>query len=80
MQDINERKKHPCGTKLCALRYLILKPQIQSLRSQNQIRWKYFFLENYITLEGAISHNVLYYQQLSITRYKVRFYANNYFR
>ena len=27
----------------------------------------YFFLENYVTSEGAISNNVLYYQQLSIT-------------
>ena len=39
----------------------------------------YFFLENYMTLKGAVSHNVLYYQQLSITHYQVRFYANNYF-
>ena len=37
----------------------------------------YFFLENYFTSEGAVSHNVLYYQQLSITRYQVRFYAYN---
>ena len=40
---------------------------------------KYFFLENYVTLEGAVSHNVLYYQPLSITRNQERFYANNYF-
>ena len=33
----------------------------------------YFFLENYVTSEGAVSHNVLYYQQLPITRYQVRF-------
>ena len=39
----------------------------------------YFFLKNYVTSEGAISHNVLYYQPLHITRYQVRFYANNYF-
>ena len=37
----------------------------------------YFFLENYVTSEGAVSHNVLYYQPLPITRYQVRFYANN---
>ena len=30
----------------------------------------YFFF-NYVTTEGAISHNVLYQQQLSIARYKV---------
>ena len=40
---------------------------------------KYFFLENYVTSEGAVSHNVLYYQPLSITRYQERFYANHYF-
>ena len=39
----------------------------------------YFFLENYGTSEGAISHNVLYYQQLSIACYQVSFYGNNYF-
>ena len=38
-----------------------------------------FFLENYITPDGAISHNVLYYQPLPITRHQDRFYANNYF-
>ena len=35
----------------------------------------YFFLENYVTSEGAVSHNVLYYQQLSIAHYQVSFYA-----
>ena len=39
----------------------------------------YFCLENYITSEGAVSYNVLYYQQLPSTRYQERFYANNYF-
>ena len=40
----------------------------------------YFFLENYITSEGAVSHKVLYYQPLPITRCQERFYANNYFK
>ena len=39
----------------------------------------YFFLENYITSEQDVFHNVLYYQPLPITRYQVRFYADNYF-
>ena len=39
----------------------------------------YFFLKNYITSEGVVSYNVLYYQPLPITHYQVRFYANNYF-
>ena len=30
----------------------------------------YFFLENYVTSETAVSHNVLYYQQLSIDHYQ----------
>ena len=40
---------------------------------------KYFFLKNYLTSEGAVSHNVLYYQQLPIARYQEEIYANNYF-
>ena len=39
----------------------------------------YLLNKNYITLEGAVSNNVLYYQQLSIACYRVSFYANNYF-
>ena len=29
--------------------------------------------------EGAVPNNVLYYQQLSIALYQVRFYAKHYF-
>ena len=39
----------------------------------------YFFLENNVTSEGAVSHNVLYYEQLSIACYQISFYAKNYF-
>ena len=38
----------------------------------------YFFLKKYITSGGAVSHKILYYQQLPITRYQVRFYATKY--
>ena len=38
-----------------------------------------FFLENNVTSEGAVSHNDLYNQHLSIDRQEVSFYANNYF-
>ena len=53
-------------------------------RSGNQICGKSgkfvdFFLENYVTSEGAVFHNFLYYQQLFIAYYQVSFYANNYF-
>ena len=39
----------------------------------------YFFIKNSVTPEGAVSHSVLYYQTLPITRYQVRFHADNYF-
>ena len=32
----------------------------------------YLFLNNYVTSEGAVSYNVLYYQQLSIARLSSR--------
>ena len=35
-------------------------------------------LENYVTSEGAVSHIVLLYQPLPITRYQEMFYANKY--
>ena len=38
----------------------------------------HFFLENYITSEGTVFHNILYYQPLPITCYQERFYAKNY--
>ena len=31
-------------------------------------------LKNYVTSEKDVSHNVLYYQQLSIAHYQVRFF------
>ena len=37
----------------------------------------YLSLENYVTSEGAVSRNVLYYQTLPITRDQVRFYADS---
>ena len=38
----------------------------------------YLFLKNYTTSDGAVSHNVLYCQKLSIACNQC-FYANNYF-
>ena len=45
------------------------------------INWvrNYLFLKNYLTLDGANSHNVSYYQQLPIARYQFSFHANSYF-
>ena len=33
----------------------------------------------YVTSEGAVSNNVLYYQPVPITRNQERFYDDNYF-
>ena len=40
LRDNNERRNHPCHTKLCAFRLLILRPQVLNLRSRNQIHGK----------------------------------------
>ena len=78
--EIIMKEKTPLSHKLCTFRCLILRPQILNLRSENQIRGKlFFFLENYVTSEGAVSHNVLYHQPLSITRHQLRFCDDNYF-
>ena len=63
-------ERHPCHTKLCACRCLIL---------ENQIRGKLLLSRKLHYFRGVVSHNVLFYQQLPITRYQVRFYAYNYF-
>ena len=39
----------------------------------------YLFLKNNLTSEGAVYHNVLFYQQLSIAHYQVSFYNNQLF-
>ena len=44
-----------------------------SKSNSNILVENYFFFKNYVTSEGAVSHNVLCYQQLYITRYQVRF-------
>ena len=54
--------------------------QIQFWGLEIKFLENYFFLENYmyVNSEGAVSHKVLYYQQLSIGCYQVSFYANNF--
>ena len=74
------KEKHPCHSKLCAFRCLISRSKSEVSKSNSNILVEnYFFLENFVTSEGAVSHNVLYYQPLPITHYQVRFYANNSF-
>ena len=47
-----------------------------SKSNSNILVENYFFHENYVTSEGAVSHNVVNYQPLSIARYQVSFFAN----
>ena len=51
-----------------------LKSNSNSKPNSNILVENYLFLENSVSSEGAVSHNILYDQQLSIS-----FYANNYF-
>ena len=59
------------------------KSNSEVLKSNSKILVRnIFFLESDVTSEGAVSHNVLYYQRLStplIAKKQVSFYANNYF-
>ena len=66
-------KKHPCHTLVCVLADAWFGDLKIKFVENN------FFLENYVSLEEAVSHNVLHYQQLSIACYQVSFYAYNYF-
>ena len=67
------------NTKLCAFRSFISRPQNLIRSLEIKFVENYFLLKNYVTSERAVSLSVLYYQPLPITRYKIRFYANNYF-
>ena len=53
LRDNNERKKHPCHTKLCAFRCLISRPQILNLRSRNQIRGKLLLSQKLCHFRGS---------------------------
>ena len=78
VQENNERKNTlgAVTCHLCAVRCII---QASRLKYFYVWVWNCLFLKHYTTSEGAVSQNVLYYQQLSIARYQVGFYANNYF-
>ena len=70
------KKKRPFCTILCAFRCL---KNASFLKTFNIWVRNHLFLKNFVTSEGAVFHNVLYYQQLSIPHYQVSFYANNRF-
>ena len=70
--------------------YVIIHMVSDRIREQHMAQgslpdqFKYFtekllLSQKLVTSEGAVTHNVLYYQQLSNARYQVSFYAHNYF-
>ena len=60
----------------CYANLLAFRCKIKGFRSN----FCYYFLKKkYVTSDGAVSHHVLYYQQLSVALNQVRFYASNYF-
>ena len=67
MQVNNERKNTYVAQYVCASRCIkTTSAEVFFFLVRN-----YLFLKNYVTSEGAVSHTVLYYQQLSITRYQL---------
>ena len=74
LRDNNERKNT-----LVTRSSVLADAWFRDVKFLIKIVENYFFLENFVTSEGAVSHHVLYCQPLLFTRYQVRFYANNYF-
>ena len=52
---------------------------LKSFSDSKMLVRNYLCLKNYATSEGVVSHNVLYYQQLSVAHYQVNCYANIFF-
>ena len=79
LQELNERK-NTFVSQICVLSDAYTGKRLpRGLKSF--IIWvrNYLSLKTYVTSDGADSHIVLNYQQLSIARYQVSFFANNYF-
>ena len=74
----NKGRKNTLVTRSCVLRCSKSNSEVSKSNSNIKVE-NYFFLENCVTSEGAASHNVLYYQQLSNACYQVSFFAHNYF-
>ena len=65
------KKKHPCRT-ICVLSVAWVRDLSWGIEFNSNIFMRhYFFHKNYVISEWTVSHNVLYYQQLSIARYLV---------
>ena len=66
--DNSERKTPLSGEVVCfqMLDFDFWDLKIQFWALKNKFVKNYFFLENYVSSEGAISHDYLYYQQLPV--------------
>ena len=77
LQEINERKEQ----KTPLLHYFVC---FQMHTKAPAAEVEYYLSEKLplsqtVISEGAVSHNVLFYQQLSIAHYQISLYANNNF-
>ena len=74
------KEKTPLLQKVVCFQMLDFETSKYNSEVSKSNSWKVTSLsKNYVTSEGAFSHNVLYYQPLPIAHYQVRFYATNYF-
>ena len=74
------KEKTPSSHEVVCFLMLGLDASNSKLEVSKSNSWEnYFYLDNYATSEGALSHNVLYYQPLPITCNQERFYDDNYF-
>ena len=64
------KEKTPLSHKGVCFQMLDFQASKSNSESEVLIKFveNYFFHKNYVTSEGAISHNGLYYQQLPITK------------
>ena len=76
LRDNNERRKHPCYTNLCAFRWLISRPQVLNLWSQNQTHGKLLLSQKLWHLRGSRFSQCF---KPSNARPQESFYANNCF-
>ena len=76
----NNEKKNTLSHEVVCFKMLDFETSNSKSKVSKSNSWKITsFLQNYVSSEGAASHNVFYYQQLSIAYYQVRFYVNKYF-
>ena len=71
----NNERNNPCHTKLCAIRWLIFKPQILNLKSRNQVRGKLLLSWKPRHFWGS-RFSQCFLLSTSLTRYQVGFDDN----